>query len=303
MNQLRGADLSRYQGIINFDAVKQALDFVMIRSSFGAPDAGQNVGQYTDVQFARNRDEARRVGILHGFYHFSYSHLNDPIDEANRFCDVVGQLQEGEVLALDLEGTLNSDPVLWSLRFCNQVFSRTGVKPLIYMSKSVTTAYDWSGDMTANYGLWLAHWGSNQDPSKENTPWDFVAMLQWSDNGNIAGMNPVDTDTFNGNDDQFRKYGWHAVVNPTPPVVNPVVNIPPVEENAVPETPTTPSDEVSTSEPVVETLPGNPVILPLIQKETEPTIKRTEEVIIFESLVWNWLKKVFIMIYKLLAGE
>jgi hypothetical protein len=165
------------------------------------------------------------------------------------------------------------------------------------MSKSVTSEHDWSSVINANYGLWVAHWGANQDATKENTPWPFVAMLQYADNGNISGMNPVDTDTFNGSADQFKKYGYQTppVVVPVPtpePIVEPVPEpvIPVVETSpaVIPETPPiVEQPPVVEPEPVVippvvtelplePVLPVEPIIIQPTPETTQPVVETTQ---------------------------
>ena len=250
MNTIHGVDISKYQGTVNFDALKSAVDFVIIRASMGAPDAGQVASQYADSKFARNRDEARRVGLLRGFYHYAYPEYNTPEAEAQCFHDVVGTPQDGELLVLDYESSWAGNKVDWCKRFLNHLSSLyMGYRPLIYLNLSTTHSADWTPVINGNYGLWLAQWDFNPNaPMNPNTPWPFLAMRQYSDKENIAGLNPVDGDVFYGDGTTFQKYGYHAPVivvptptpapvptpeptpDPTPPVVTPPITppVPPV---------------------------------------------------------------------------
>jgi lysozyme len=93
---IRGIDVSKWQGTIDWDKVSKSTSFAIIKSTEGS--------SYKDPMFIRNRDEARRVGIAHGFYHFANPDTvaNDPEREAEFFVATIGTLQVGEVLALDL---------------------------------------------------------------------------------------------------------------------------------------------------------------------------------------------------------
>lgn len=200
---LKGVDISKYQGDVNFDLLRNAVNFVIIRSSYG--------NGYTDPKFTRNRDEARRTGMLCGFYHYAYPQYNTPEAEADWFLGVVGTPQNGEILALDFEENYG-DPVGWSLRFLDRVSSRlNGYKPLIYINLALNNSYDFTSVVKANYGLWLARWDYNINGPIPNTDWNVVAMRQYSNNENIAGVaGGVDANVFYGERDTYLAYGYKA---------------------------------------------------------------------------------------------
>lgn len=234
---LKGVDISKYQGDVNFDALKQAVNFVIIKASSGAPDPGQTVAQYTDGKFTRNRDEARRVGLLRGFYHYGYPEYNSPEAEAQCFHDVVGTPQDGELLILDYESSWSGNKVDWCKRFLDKLSSLySGYKPLIYLNLATTKGNDWSSVINGNYGLWLAQWDYNANaPMNPNTPWPFLAMRQYSNKENIAGINPVDGDVFYGDAAAFERYGYHAPAAPPPPPAPPQAPPDPPKEDPKPD--------------------------------------------------------------------
>ena len=59
MTQLKGADISDYQGQPDFEKLKQTVDFVLTKATEG-------VG-FTAWTLNRNKAEMRRVGLRHGF--------------------------------------------------------------------------------------------------------------------------------------------------------------------------------------------------------------------------------------------
>jgi GH25 family lysozyme M1 (1,4-beta-N-acetylmuramidase) len=210
---LKGCDISKWQGVVDFNALKNAIDFVVIRSSYG--------DGYTDIQFARNRDEARRLSIPLGFYHYSYPQYNTPEAEADWFCKVVGTPNEGEILCLDFEEQY-SDPVGWSLRFLDRVSSLlSGYKPYIYLNLSIINTYDWSPVVGRGYKLWLARWDYNPNAQPPNTDWVTVTMRQWSNKEIFSGVTTggVDANVFYGDKNMFLAYGYHI------PVLNPPFEI------------------------------------------------------------------------------
>jgi len=201
---IKGVDISSYQGLVDFHSLKDNLDFVIIRSTYG--------NGYKDAFFERNRDGARAVGLATGFYHFAYPQYNAPEAEASWFTRTVS-CKPGEILILDFEEPYGN-PVDWCKRFLDVVSSNMGFKPLVYLNLSIINAHDWSPVINAGYGLWLAHYDGNPN-QVDNTPWPVVAMKQFSDNGNIAGLTPVDMDSFYGDVATFKKYGSPAP-NPVP---------------------------------------------------------------------------------------
>ena len=62
---VRGIDVSHHQGKIEWNKVKQEnIHFVYIKATEG--------GDFKDLEFKRNWNEASKVGLLKGAYHFFY---------------------------------------------------------------------------------------------------------------------------------------------------------------------------------------------------------------------------------------
>src|ERR1035437_5584956 len=133
-----GNDVSQFQGQIDWDTYKNNANFVIIRSTYG--------NGYYDQWFAHNRDEARRVGLPVGFYHYCYPQYNTPEAEASWFCKAVYDLKEGESLYLDFEETaFTGDIVGWCKTFLDYVSTHfNGIKPMIYLNQSLAKGHDWS---------------------------------------------------------------------------------------------------------------------------------------------------------------
>ena len=62
----RGIDISAHQGDINLSALKNQIDFVIIRVGYG-------VSGTIDTKFKRNTDLCVELGIPFGFYWYSYA--------------------------------------------------------------------------------------------------------------------------------------------------------------------------------------------------------------------------------------
>lgn len=281
---LRGVDISYAQGEINWDTLRSKLDFVMFRASKGCPNPGQSAAQYKDKQFDRNRAEARRLGLAHGFYHYAYPEVagNTAVKEAECFVDNTRGLQGGEILALDFEATWNGDVVQWCYDWLRYVEDQTGVKPLLYITLATAKKYNWSKVIEAGYGLWLAHWTYDPNPVQDDTQWPFQAMRQWSNHENVGGIAPLDADVFYGSLDQFVKYGYQMPpANPTPPSPSPAPTPEPAPEPPAPAPQPDPTpapapeppvpDPVPSPEPVPAPVPPVPVPAPA-PEPTKPSL-------------------------------
>lgn len=202
---IKGADVSRWQGKIDWDAFAPAVDFVIIKAS------GGDQGLYPDGQFSRNQSEARRLNKPRGYYHFM-GNVAGGSREADHFVDTVGPLQSGESLVLDWE-VQHPDPVGYVYDAAKRVIERTGVAPLIYMSESRVTAHDWQRVIDLGCGLWVAKYGVNDGQVPANRPtagkWPFWAIWQYSSSGSFPGIGGrVDTNLFQGETiEQFLAYG------------------------------------------------------------------------------------------------
>jgi lysozyme len=216
---LRGIDVSEFQGQPNYDQLKGELDFVIIRASFGT--ARQ------DHDFTYNRDNARRVGLLRGFYHYAYpEYTASPESEAEFFVQQVSPLQPGEWLVLDMEETsYQGDLVDWSRRFLVRVEQLVGFKPIFYTYLAILNSHNWQSIINNDNGLWLADYDGNPDGSPA-VQWPIVAMKQWTDAEPVGGVGNVDGDTFFGDSAAFMRYGCPGgEPTPPPPPVNPITPI------------------------------------------------------------------------------
>jgi GH25 family lysozyme M1 (1,4-beta-N-acetylmuramidase) len=232
---LYGIDVSAYQGTIDWTSVKAVKDFAIMRATFG-------VG-YRDAQLTNNQTGARNSGILHGYYHFAYPNYgNAAIDEADWMLSQIGTLQPGEVLCLDYEVSY-SDPVNWCYAFLNRIYSRTGVKPFLYINLSTLNGYNWSIVKNAGYPLWLAYPDGNSNPAVPSTSWGTTTMKQYSWTGSVSGISgDVDLDVFNGDASAFLAYG--GLTDTTAPVISGVAATGVVSSGA---TVTWATDDASTS--------------------------------------------------------
>jgi lysozyme len=215
MATTHGLDISKWQGKPDFSRVKASgkANFIILRASYG-------VG-YKDAQLDRNRSECRRLGIPLGFYHYSYPGVSGNIAkaEAEWFLKTVGDLQHGELLVLDFEEHYSGNVVQYCKDFLATIEQKlNGYKPLIYLNLSQTKSFNWKPIVDAGYGLWLARYDHKPDAPVPQTPWNIVAMRQYTSQLKVDGTSGnVDANVFYGTLDQFKKYGYQKPQAPTPP--------------------------------------------------------------------------------------
>lgn len=181
-NLKMGIDISMHQNVVNYDDLKKAVNFVILKATEG--------DGFQDKKFTEFQRNLKSKNVLLGYYHFARPDLNNtPEAEAKWFLSVIGEVSDN-VLVLDFE-VQYTKAVDWCLKWLDYVFKETKVKPLIYLNQSQTKAVDWKPIIEKGYGLWLAQY----DYSKENPPiitqWDKVSIKQYSNQENVAGISNV----------------------------------------------------------------------------------------------------------------
>lgn len=199
---LNGIDISNWQPDI--DLSKVTADFVIIKATQGIDYVSPNCNaQYTG---------AKNAGKLRGLYH--YADGSGAEKEAQYFLDNIKNYIGEAVLALDWEGDVLTKGVSYAKAFLDYVYNQTGIRPVIYMSKSVTNTYDWSS-VAKDYALWCAQYandnstGYQSDPWSDDNPfgsWTTPSIYQYSSHGALAGYDGrLDLDLFYGDADSWAK--------------------------------------------------------------------------------------------------
>lgn len=209
---IKGIDISRWQGLINWKITAQNVDFAFIKIG------GSDDGFYPDGQAVRNAIEARANGVPVGFYIYLggvYS-VADEVAHIKNLISNIGGLRQGEILALDWEEQ-NPNEVAYVSGIAKGLIE-AGIKaPMIYMSLSRVRGANWSSLVEMNCGLWVAAWGNNDDIADAAPPsdeWPFWAVWQYSSTGSVPGISGrVDLDYFQGTVDDFKKYGQGRTVS------------------------------------------------------------------------------------------
>lgn len=183
---MNGIDVSGWQKGINLKEVPA--DFVIVKATQGTT--------FVNSDCDRAYQQAKEAGRLLGVYH--YFSGGDPAAEAEFFVkNVKGYVGEA-ILVLDWEGHQNakfSQGPAVAKPFLDKVKELTGVRPLIYMSKSVCRAHDWSA-VASEYALWVAQYADNNTTGYQSNPWtdnkgygawNGPVIFQYSSSGRLAG--------------------------------------------------------------------------------------------------------------------
>lgn len=182
---MRGIDISGHQAGMDVGATDA--EFVIVKATEGY--------NWYDPCMYGFATQVLDSGKLLGFYHFART--NSPETEAETFLSAVRQFLGRCILALDWEADAVSNGPSWAKRWLDYVYEQTGVKPIIYMSKSVCREWDWS-EVAAEYELWAAQYPNYEPQGWNDNPWtdggsfgawgwDMPFIYQYSSVGGIPG--------------------------------------------------------------------------------------------------------------------
>lgn len=188
----KGIDVSEYQKMINWSAVKSTgIDFAIIRVGYrGWGSSGTLV---EDRYFSTNIQQATRVGMDIGFYFFTQA---TTVAEARQEAQyTLSLLSKYNVpvkypIAIDTErtpvGTGRADGLSKQTRtdiviaFCEEIKS-AGYKPMIYANKN-WLLNDLEVQRLTGYDVWLAHYTTSTDYQYPYTIW------QYTSSGSVSGI-------------------------------------------------------------------------------------------------------------------
>lgn len=191
-NFLRGIDISNWQRGINLDAVPA--DFVIVKVTEG--------NYYISPDWMRQYQQAVGGNKKVGLYH--YSNGGDVVTEAEFFLKSAGKAIENSMIVLDWEGENNPsfgvNDFNWCNHWCDYIWQKTGVKPILYISQSVQSRFT-----TRNFRFeyWIAQYASMNPTSYQDTPWNegqYPCLIrQYSSAGRLAGYDgSLDLNKFYG---------------------------------------------------------------------------------------------------------
>ena len=207
---MNGIDISHWQNGIDLNAVP--CEFVIMKATQGTSFVDSCCDKFYQV--------AKKAGKKLGVYHFADGKSTGK-QEADHFLNHVNEYIGEAILVLDWEADAIKKGVSYAKEFLDRVYEKTGVRPLIYMSKSVCRGYDWSG-IAHDYGLWVAQYGSNKRTGYVENPWTdnkgtgafkSIAIHQYTSNGVLPGYSgKLDLDIA-----YMTKNAWDRYARPVTP--------------------------------------------------------------------------------------
>lgn len=212
---LKIIDVSSNQGLMKVSPID--CDGVMVKATGGT----SYINDCCDFVI----QQCIKLGKPFGVYHYAheFGHVVDATTESNYFIDnIKGYLHQG-ILALDYEVAINGSNYTnadsnWCYEFCKNVIDKTGVIPLLYISKSLLYACDWSKVAGLGVGLWFAQYADNNATGWQSDPWTDnkpftpfnVVMQQFTSHGQISGYRgSLDLNIFYGD-----QHAWQAYADP-----------------------------------------------------------------------------------------
>lgn len=174
-----GIDVSHYQGRIDWDAVVNGtpISYVYLKATEGA--------SLVDDTYERNLEEARRVGLSVGSYHF-YRPNVDWKKQFDNMTAVVKYDDQDLVPIIDIEhrGSVSNEAFITDLRsFIERVTEFYGKKPLLYTYHNFYNRY-LQGEFK-DYHFMIARYRS--DSPTLNDGKDYI-MWQYTSTGSIPGI-------------------------------------------------------------------------------------------------------------------
>lgn len=180
-----GLDISKWQGDVDFNALKEAgVEFVIIRVGTSSGINGENL---VDSKFEQNIKGANTAGIPVGVYFYSYANSEDrAISDALWVLEQIKDYKVDLPIAFDWENWSFYNEFnlsFFGLSSMADSFVKTvrdaGYEGMLYSSKNYLEDIWFKGD----YPVWLAHY-----TTKTNYEGDYE-FWQLCNNGRVAGIN------------------------------------------------------------------------------------------------------------------
>ena len=183
---IKGIDVSKWQGQIDFNAVKKSgIDFVIIRAGYG-----KSLFQ-KDPCFEQNYERAKKAGLKVGAYWFSYALTpNEAVEEAHVFAEAIKGKQFDFPVFYDLENDRKSAyfPFATGKENCSEMvkafcleMEKLGYFVGLYISRSPLQTHI-TKDVAERFALWLAEYGDKLNYSGNYGIW------QHSSTGRVVGV-------------------------------------------------------------------------------------------------------------------
>lgn len=187
VSNIRGIDVSWYNGDVNWNSVKQqGYSFAMLKTGDGA-----QTGTYEedlDQQFEANYNGAGNAGIKRGIYHFCCTTTVAGAKKEAEYCLKIlrgRKLEYPVVYDIEQNGTFKKgkkNTTAIAKAFCDKI-KKAGYTPMIYSSDyRLTNDFDWS--KLSGIKIWVGSYGIKK-PAFSGS----YDMWQYTDKGKVPGAN------------------------------------------------------------------------------------------------------------------
>ncbi len=182
----RGIDLSTHNQVTDWDKVRQAVDFIILRAGYGAGNIDEKLVPYAAACMEK--------GIPLGLYWFSYAYTVDMARREAQYC--ISQAKKYKVtypIGFDFEydsvryaerkGVKVTKQLVMdmTITFCN-VIKEAGYIPMVYTNKDYANQYfNLTQLKEEGYAIWYAYY--NKVCNRND-----VALWQHTDAGSIPGI-------------------------------------------------------------------------------------------------------------------
>lgn len=179
-----GIDISKWQGNVDFNALKESgVEFVIIRIGTSSGIGGENI---LDSKFIQNIEGANAAGIPVGLYFYSYADSTKRAEaDAKWILEQIGDYKVDLPIAFDWENWSFYNEFNLSFFGLTEVansFLKTiedaGYEGMLYSSKTYLENI-W---LATDYPIWLAHYTKKSDYDLPYTYW------QLCNNGRVSGI-------------------------------------------------------------------------------------------------------------------
>lgn len=174
----KGIDVSRHQGIFNWDKMKGKIDFAIIRASHGVNEV--------DAQFERNYAECKRLGIPIGCYHYFY--YSDPAKhdaEIGNFLKTINGKKFELPVFVDYEeykldnpntlGHLSADEITAHALKDIEKIKKAGHVAGMYANKNWLTNKMHPEKFGADVWIWLAQYATKKTYTGRTDMWQYTS--------------------------------------------------------------------------------------------------------------------------------
>ena len=211
-----GIDVSHWNGDLDWGLLYPSIGFALMKCTQGIT--------YFDDKYARNKEGCVKYGIPHGVYHYFEPDIDGDRQAEYFFKKAADPTLLVWVLDVEKQSAISTENHNLNLeKAVKRLREFTGEQPWIYTSK-----YKWNictGDLIADWAqrcqLWVANYTTASAPILP-AGWGTWGMWQYSEDGEVAGVYPLDVNRYNGTAEEMQLDFGNGSIPPEPQRVDKV---------------------------------------------------------------------------------